>query len=174
MRRRPLTRYFLTFALLLIAMSLSGCGESAPSVRDRIVGTWGYALKYEPDQSTVFDASGTQTYAADDSLHGTAEATLTLIDAEEQRVLRFNLVYRGTWQVQAEGTELGEVIEDQEWLPMDERTREILKQDPELARSFTDNEPETSTSKILLLTDSVMELEDKEDPDFRVLHERKG
>jgi len=164
---------FYLLTLLIISILLSGCGRN--SVEDKMYGTWEISAFFSnadvrkfseepiPDDVEIeMTIKGTQSYHKGGKYSGDAEITMRFRTDEGEIPLKFYIKDAGDWSLHANGKELVETSSDAAFTALDKLTEAFLKDSPEIAASFKPVKGETTTSHILSISETVMEIEEDE------------
>jgi len=164
---------FYLLNLLIGLILLSGCGSN--SVEDKMYGTWEISALFSnadfrklseepiPDEVEIeMTVKGTQSYHKGGKYNGEGEITIRFKTAEGEIPLRFFMKDAGEWSLHDNGKELVETTTDGFLTPLDELTETFLKESPEMAASIRPVKGETTTSQILSISDTLMEIKDDE------------
>ena len=167
-----LFRHQLLFvALTLSPLLFAGCGQN--SVENKIIGTWEMSAYFthqdiakiaeEPMPDGVemeMTLKGTQRYHRGGKYDGEGTLTMRFRMADGEISFRFYLKDAGEWELHSGGKEIVETTVDATLTPLDEPSKTFLEESPEFSASMTPIKGETSTTTILSLSDSIMEIED--------------
>lgn len=164
---------FYLLHLFILSILLSGCGDN--SVENKMYGTWEVSAFFSnadfekfseepiPDGVEVeMTIQGTQKYHKGGKYNFEGEVTMRMKSAEGEIPLKFYIKNAGEWSLHASGKELVETTTDGTFTALDELTEAFLKESPELAASFKPIKGETETSRILSISETVMEIQEDE------------
>lgn len=164
---------FFLLHLFIFSILLAGCDDN--SSEKKMYGTWEISaffsnsdvkkLSEEPIPDGVemeMTLQGTQSYHKGGKYSGEAEFTIRIKTAEGEIPLKFFIKDAGEWSLHASGKELVETSVDGTFTPLDELTKAFLKESPEFAALFEPVKGETTTSRILSISETVMEIQENE------------
>jgi hypothetical protein len=169
MKITSLTSHLLS--LLIVSMLLGGCGGY--SVEHKLYGTWdcsaflSYAdvrqLSEEPmpdGEEMEITFKGVTTYHKGGRYSGDGEFAIRIKTIDGELPLRFYVRDAGEWRLHSDGKELVESSFDMVITPFDELTETFFKESADLAAFFQPVRGETTTSRILSISDTVMVAEE--------------
>lgn len=158
--------------LLIFSGMLSGCEDNF--AKQKLYGTWNISAFFSnadikkfseepiPDEVEIeMTMKGTQSYHKGGKYSGEGEITVRFKTDEGEIPLRFFTKDAGEWSLHGD-RELVETTTDSIFTPLDETTEVFLKESPELAASLRPVKGETTTSRILSISDTVMEIQEEE------------
>jgi len=162
--------------LLIIIMLVSCNGESADKL---LLGTWEGTMYVPKNEAAKMSAEpmpegfGMElsavvqaTYHRGGKFNGEMEYTLRLIAPGQEVPLRFFVREAGTWNIH--GDTLVETSTDSNVLPLDDLTKSVVKQSPELLTMITPIKGDSSSTKIAHITKSIAEFELLEPPFIKI------
>jgi len=152
----------------MIFVLLVGCEQGHPE--KLLIRTWeasGFIPSHEmarlskdplPDGASMeMTYAGIQTYHLGNKYDGEATITLRMRNDDQEIALRFHMKDAGTWKLH--GDTLVETSEDSVVTPLDDRTKTLISNMPELKASFTPVKGESTSSIIKHMSASTVELE---------------
>lgn len=164
---------FYLLNLFIVLALFSGCGGNP--VENKMYGTWEISdslsnsdfrkLSKEPlpDELKIEMAmEGTHSYHKGGKYNEEGEVTVRLKTSEGEIPLRLFMRDSGEWSLHANGEELVETTTEGILTPLDELTKEFLKESPEIARLLKPIKGETITYRILSITDTTMKIQEDE------------
>ena len=164
---------FCRIWVLLVAALLAGCGQQ--STENKIYGTWEISAFFsnadfgkfskEPIPEGVeveMTMKGTQGYHKGGKYSGEAKITLRIRTTDGEIPLRFFVKDAGEWSLHSNGKELVETTTDGTFTPLDELTTNFLKLSPEFSASLKPIKGKTTTTSILSISETIMEVQENE------------
>jgi hypothetical protein len=154
--------------LALMLISLSGC--KLESAEDRLYGNWEFSTVISGSEFKKLSEgiqgelvmNGTQSYHKGGKYSGDGEMTMRFgVDGVElMPPLRFYFKDAGEWTLHANGKELVTTSHDGFLAPLDESTEAFLESSPETAAALKPVKGQTSTARILSISDGVMTMQE--------------
>lgn len=178
-------RYQLLFVVLILPpLLLTGCGQS--SVENEILGTWDVSVFWSNEDFVKFSkepmpdgvememtAKGTVVYHRGGKYNAEGKMTIRLRTPEGEISFRFYTKEAGEWELHASGKQIVETTVDSTFTPLDELSKSFLEESPEMAASMKPVKGESTTSKILSISDSVMQIQLQEEPYLKLTLNRQ-
>lgn len=168
---------FSTFTVLMLASGLYGCGGDDQQAM--LMGSWQYSLYVPPAEaaklseeplpegaSMELTATGTQTFHRGGKYNVDLKYTLRLKQGTQELPLRFSVRDAGTWEIH--DNVLVETSSDSVVVPLDDITKRVVAEAPELKTMLTPITGESESVKIVHLSDSSAEFEMMEPPFLRL------
>jgi len=163
----------LAGTITVMFLLLSGCDRS--STENLLVGSWEASLyissvdaakmSEEPMPqgfSVEMTMSGSQTYHVGGKYNGDGKFTIRLKQGEQEIPLRFLVRDAGTWELHEDI--LVETTGDSIVTPMDEVTRKVVKQSPEFQTMVAPISGESTSLKVVHISETAAEFEMMEPP----------
>ena len=155
-------------SMIVLLVILSGCDHKQPE--DQLIGTWeasGFIPPHEaarlsgesmPDGATLeVTYSGVQSYHLGNKYDGEGTMTLRVRDNGREIALRLYVKDAGSWQLH--GNTLVETSKDSVIAPLDDLTKTLISEMPELKAGFMPVQGMSSSSEIKHMSASTVELE---------------
>ena len=174
-------RRYAGLSILIIALML--VGWTWKSTDELLLGTWKFTF-YVPAEEAAkmseeplpeglrmeLSGSGRMTFHRGGKANSEGEFTLRLIAQGQELPLRFLIRDAGEWKVH--GDTLVETSADSAVVPLDDLTKSVVRQSPEFQAMMTPVKGESSSTKIIHITEDMAEME-LLDPPFYKLTMRK-
>ena len=169
--------------IIVLIQFLLACDATSKS--EMLIGTWVESLFISAqDAAKLFDdplppgvtieltGNGTTTYHHGNKYNSYGEATIRIKNEEgEEFPLRIKLIDAGTWELH--GDVLVETTTDSIVIPIDEFTRSVINEDPEMLDVFSPVKGDTTSAKINYITPSMVDMELLDPPNLRYTLRKK-
>lgn len=160
----------LITTILIAVSAVCSTGFANESIREKMLGTWKLSEYFDASDLREFSndpimseaemtIKGTVDYHRGGKYNSEARFTLRMNTTEGEISLKFMMRESGEWTLYSHGKELTETTVDATFAPLDDFTKFLLEESPGLAASLKPIRGETSTSKILSISDRLLEIE---------------
>ena len=164
---------YLLMTSLFITTFFVSCEKK--SSEDKIVGKWEYQMMLSKEDvrklsedpipegiEIEITGKGTSIYHKNKKYEGEGDMTMKIITSSEEISMDFYAKETGDWNLQSDGKELVETTIDGIFSPQNEMAKKFIKETPEFADFVKPLKGSTAVSKIMSISDRIIELKGKE------------
>lgn len=176
-------RNFGLWALLLLALSLGGCGEK--TTEELMVGDWGFAKEFTdaelaammeleempPGLEMSMRIEGTQSYQKDGSYSAEADMHMHMSMMGQEMNMALHVTDSGDWAINEAGM-LVETSQASGVEPLDEETRKMMAMDPSSAEDFVVPPGTETTFSLNVVSDDEM-VHTEQDDGLAIVYKRQ-
>lgn len=159
----------------LLALFVSLCCGCSKSIEEMLIGSWDFSIYFSasdvekmsgesfPDGFSIeITAVGNQTYHVGGKYDGTGEFTVRMTVDGQEYPLKFFIKDAGSWEIHDDV--LVETTGDSIVTPMNEGTEQVVKEIPILQAMLTPVSGESQSTKILHISETLVEFQMLESP----------
>lgn len=173
-------------ALAAITMSflvILGCNK--PSLTDKLIGSWEVSSYISPAETAKMineplpqgltlemTLAGSTTYHIGGKYNSDGQITVRLKNSGQEVPLNFLVRDAGTWAIH--GDTLVETSTNSVVTPMDQITKNVVKESPELQTMITPVSGESASSKVVHITETMADLKLLEPPYISMVMRKKA
>jgi len=173
---------FYAFCILIF----STCQNSSNDYEKKIIGDWKYSVYLDNDEvkelfggedempqgvTAEMTMKGTDEYLIGNRYNTDSKMVMRFDAAGNEMKLSFNFLGSGSWKIIDK--EIVTILEGSDITPLDDFTRQMIKQSPELLESMTPPIGMSESAEIIELTEESLRLKPKSFKGIIVNHTRK-